>query len=371
MKQLAVLTSIIFAVAVYAATTRTIEGDQIRTTDRAVTLSFPAASTTLVGTGSSQTLTNKTISGASNTISNINLSSQVTSTLPIANGGTNNGSLGVTAGGVTYTDGSKLMNTGAGSSGQYLQSNGSSAPTWSTVTVTNSVTTKTTTYTATTSDNTILVSTASSWTLTLYTAVGNSGRRLFIKKTSSDTNTLTIDGNGSETIDGATTQIMRAQYDYFLLESDGSNWHVVDYRQNIGMRATSGSTTGITGTAATITYATSYDTYGGWSTNQYTVPVTGKYRVTCRVELASNTWGTGAVGCDLYVGGAFGFAIAYFQQATGSTASLVAPWAFGSREVNLTSGDVLTFRLFQTQTASVNMSGASNYNWIDIRYIDK
>lgn len=42
----------------------------------------------VVGTTDSQTLTNKTISGASNTISNINLASQVTGTLPVANGGT-------------------------------------------------------------------------------------------------------------------------------------------------------------------------------------------------------------------------------------------------------------------------------------------
>lgn len=68
----------------------------------------------------------------------INLaSSEVTGTLPIANGGTNNGSLAVTAGGVTYTDGTKLVNTGAGTSGQFLKSNGSSAPTWQTLPVIN------------------------------------------------------------------------------------------------------------------------------------------------------------------------------------------------------------------------------------------
>lgn len=42
----------------------------------------------IVGTTDSQVLTNKTISGASNTLSNINLASQVTGTLPVANGGT-------------------------------------------------------------------------------------------------------------------------------------------------------------------------------------------------------------------------------------------------------------------------------------------
>jgi len=43
---------------------------------------------------STQTLTNKTISGASNTLSNISLTSSVTGTLPVANGGTGITSLG-------------------------------------------------------------------------------------------------------------------------------------------------------------------------------------------------------------------------------------------------------------------------------------
>jgi hypothetical protein len=55
-----------------------------------------------------------------------------TSVVPIAAGGTNNGSLAVTAGGTLYTDGSKIVNVGAGSSGQFLQSNGASPPTWTT-----------------------------------------------------------------------------------------------------------------------------------------------------------------------------------------------------------------------------------------------
>jgi hypothetical protein len=49
----------------------------------------------------------------------------------IAGGGTNNGSLAVTAGGVLYADGSKVMNSGAGTSGYGLISNGSSPPSWS------------------------------------------------------------------------------------------------------------------------------------------------------------------------------------------------------------------------------------------------
>ena len=60
-------------------------------------------------------------------------STALNGTLPIANGGTNNSSLAVTAGGIAYTDGSKLVNSGAGTADQYLISNASSAPTWQTV----------------------------------------------------------------------------------------------------------------------------------------------------------------------------------------------------------------------------------------------
>lgn len=55
------------------------------------------------------------------------------SPLPISGGGTNNGSLPVTAGGMLYTDGTKIQNIGVGTSGQVVQSNGASAPSWANV----------------------------------------------------------------------------------------------------------------------------------------------------------------------------------------------------------------------------------------------
>jgi len=58
------------------------------------------------------------------------LTSEVTGVLPIANGGTNNGSLPVTNGGVIYTDGANLENTGIGLPGEVLISHGAGAPTW-------------------------------------------------------------------------------------------------------------------------------------------------------------------------------------------------------------------------------------------------
>lgn len=52
------------------------------------TLSLPVSTDTLLGRATTDTLTNKTISGSSNTISNISLTTSVTGTLPVANGGT-------------------------------------------------------------------------------------------------------------------------------------------------------------------------------------------------------------------------------------------------------------------------------------------
>jgi hypothetical protein len=76
------------------------------TTGTTRTLTIPNASGTLVLNDNTATLTNKTISGSSNTITNIPLSTGVTGTLPFGNGGT---------GQTSYTDGQLLIgNTATG-----------------------------------------------------------------------------------------------------------------------------------------------------------------------------------------------------------------------------------------------------------------
>lgn len=80
---------------------------------------------TLTGTVTSSG--NLTLGG---TLSGVNLTTQVTGTLPIANGGTN-ATATPTGGGVSYGTGTAYAFTAAGTAGQVLKSNGSSAPTWS------------------------------------------------------------------------------------------------------------------------------------------------------------------------------------------------------------------------------------------------
>jgi hypothetical protein len=89
------------------------------------------------------------------------------------------------------------------------------------------VTTKIADYTALTSDDVILVNaTSGAITITLPTAV-SATRVLKIKKTDSSANAVTIDGNGSETIDGAITYAIENQFVCISIVSDGTSWHIV------------------------------------------------------------------------------------------------------------------------------------------------
>jgi hypothetical protein len=70
--------------------------------------------------------------------------------------------------------------------------------------------------------------TASGFTLALPVALSNDGRCLVIKRCDANPHfTITIDGDGSETIDGALTIALTAQYQCVTLICDGFNWWVV------------------------------------------------------------------------------------------------------------------------------------------------
>jgi hypothetical protein len=91
-------------------------------------------------------------------------------------------------------------------------------------------TSKTATYTADATDYTIFCD-ATSGAITIdlpsASATGATGRVYVIKKTDNSGNAVTVDPNSTQTIDGATTYVLSAQYKYVTIQSNGTNWFII------------------------------------------------------------------------------------------------------------------------------------------------
>ena len=92
------------------------------------------------------------------------------------------------------------------------------------VPVSSSYVAKTGTYTAGATDFCIDC-TANTFTVTLPTAVGIAGKQYCVKN--SGAGVITVDGNGSETIDGAANFVLSTRYESIWVISDGANWKVI------------------------------------------------------------------------------------------------------------------------------------------------
>lgn len=80
-------------------------------------------------------------------------------------------------------------------------------------------------YTVQPEDHTILVNaTTAAVTITLPPVGSHRFPYVVVKKTDSSTNAVTIDGAGSNTIDGATTVVLRNRYSTALLHGDATEW---------------------------------------------------------------------------------------------------------------------------------------------------
>jgi len=87
-----------------------------------------------------------------------------------------------------------------------------------------SVVTQSGTYTETATEGDKVILFSGTGTASLPSAVKNIARLTFKLMTA---DTLTIDPNGAETIDGAATASIAVQYASMTLVSDGSNWVVI------------------------------------------------------------------------------------------------------------------------------------------------
>ena len=127
------------------------------------------------------------------------------------------------------------------------------------------VITKTSSYTATENDHTILVN-ATSAAVTIRLPRTSKARVYVIKKIDSSANAVTIDPDGSQTIDGATSLVLSTQYDVAVLHADADTsagqWFNLERRQDIVEARTAtaaGTTTGTISPATTHVTVTSDD----------------------------------------------------------------------------------------------------------------
>jgi hypothetical protein len=120
----------------------------------------------------------------------------------------------------TFLRGNTMVNTTTDNGVDELQVNGSISG----IGFKQAYVTKTGAYTAT-NDDYVIDCTSGTFTVTLPASSGRTGRILIIKN--SGAGTITVDGNASETIDGATTVTMAVQYGTIQIMSDGTNWKTI------------------------------------------------------------------------------------------------------------------------------------------------
>lgn len=94
---------------------------------------------------------------------------------------------------------------------------------------------KTTTYTVTVNDHTLLGdATSASFDMDLPAAATCAGQIFVFKKTDASGNTVNIDPNGSEVIEGGgagTSYNLTLQYEAVTIQSDGAKWWIIGYDQ--------------------------------------------------------------------------------------------------------------------------------------------
>jgi hypothetical protein len=87
---------------------------------------------------------------------------------------------------------------------------------------------KTSAYTATVADVAIYCdASGGAFPVTLPPAASHPGGVFYIKKTDSSVNAVTVEGDGAETIDGATTKVISIQYDTMKVQSDANTWWIL------------------------------------------------------------------------------------------------------------------------------------------------
>jgi len=233
----------------------------------------------------------------------------------------------------------------------------------STTALSTTVTKTTATLAVTGEENILCDSSSGNVTLTLPAVSGNNGLTYRIHNLS-DSNTCTIDGNASETINGVLSLDLESAKDSLTITTDGTSWYSLS--QNIDYIAEAGGNDSNTITANTedILFDTaSNDTHGSWTnagntggsapgagaTDAFTAEVAGCFSVTGSMRTSSATTAEMAV----YVDGSKAKVVGYFATRSND---------IFNGTICLAVNEVLTMR---TDIGFVLAGGAGDH-WIKI-----
>lgn len=172
----------------------------------------------------------------------VNLTTKVTGALPIANGGTGQTTqtAAMDALAPTTTKGDLIVRTSStnvrqavGTDGTFLKADSSETNgiTWASTNGVLAIRSVTTTDTCTNADDTLILSGAS-FTETLFTAVGNSGKVLrLVHNGTSITQVYTINTTGGQTVAGQASGgfVLYTNGESLVIQSDGANWLKLDH----------------------------------------------------------------------------------------------------------------------------------------------
>jgi hypothetical protein len=262
-----------------------------------------------------------------------------------------------TARAVVVNDGSGVMSEALIGTGTQVFRVTSGAPAYGYTPVAS----KTADATLTTSEEVVLVDcNGANRTITLPAAASITGKFYKIKKTDSGAFSVTVDGNASETIDGATTIKLWSQYDSISIVSDGTNWALISADIKVGCSLVGNASTAsmTTATDTKLIYgstATAYDTHGAYNTTTgvYTAPLAGTYTISVGLILSGGSNGTTYF--RLYKGGVA--ETGFFGPANTATSIQC-----GSTQIRLAAGDTLEVYFQQNSGSARTTTTPAAYN---------
>jgi hypothetical protein len=207
-----------------------------------------------------------------------------------------------------------------------------------------------------------LVSTAAgAVTATLPTAVGNSGLRMFFKKTTDDVNALTIDGNASETINSIASIIVPKFNNWIELISDGSNWHIINENREIRSESKNSSGSAVTAATERIDWTVVEDICSLWSTidngaDRLTAKEAGTYYFRGNVAMTTNNSNR----MYMFLNNDTGYTRLLFDAATYANADHLPV----DQIIYLNVGDYVDFRF--SDTATLDTSAGNTDHWLEV-----